>query len=77
MRVWIDQARCQNSGLCEETEPALFKIGDDFFAYVKQDGAVLVPGGEAGQAVVPCHLEDAAEEAARECPSQCIHLVHD
>jgi ferredoxin len=77
MRVWIDQAKCQNSGLCEETEPALFKIGNDFLAYVKQDGVVLLPGGEACHAVVPGNLEDAAEEAARECPSQCIHLVDD
>jgi ferredoxin len=76
MRVWIDQSKCQNSGLCEEEAPALFKVGDDFFAYVREGGRVLNdPGGPDGLAEVPEDLEDLAEECAKACPAQCIHLV--
>lgn len=76
MRVWIDQSKCQNSGLCEEEAPALFKVGDDFFAYVRDGERVLSdPGGEQSQAVVPEHLEELAETCAQACPAQCIHLV--
>jgi ferredoxin len=76
MRVWIDQSSCQNSGLCEEEAPALFAIGEDFLAYVRQGGAVLTePGGEASQADVPDDLVDAAQTCAAACPAQCIHLV--
>ncbi len=76
MRMWIDQSKCQNSGLCEEEAPMLFKIGNDFFAYVRSGGEVLDnPGGEASQAEIPEHLEELAEECAKACPAQCIHLV--
>lgn len=76
MRVWIDQAKCQNSGLCEEEAPELFAVGDDFLAYVRQDGRILdEPGGEASQAEVPEHLVDLAEQCAKACPATCIHLV--
>lgn len=76
MRMWIDQSKCQNSGLCEEEAPSLFKVGDDFFAYVREGDKVLSdPGGEESKAVVPEHLTDLAEECARACPAQCIHLV--
>ncbi|MGH1552031.1 ferredoxin [Streptomyces sp. L7] len=54
--MWIDQSKCQNSGLCEEEAPELFAIGDGFLAYVRQDGEVLdQPGGEDSQAEVPEH----------------------
>ncbi|MGD0602367.1 MAG: ferredoxin [Streptosporangiaceae bacterium] len=76
MHVWIDQSKCQNSGLCEEEAPALFKVGDDFFAYVRQGSEVLTdPGGEASQAEVRADLEELAETCAKACPAQCIHLV--
>ena len=76
MRIWIDQSKCQNSGLCEEEAPALFSVGNDFLAYVRQDGKVLnQPGGEASQATVPVQLEDLAEHCAKACPAACIHLV--
>ncbi len=76
MRVWIDQSQCQNSGLCQEEAPALFAIGDDFLAYVRQGDDVLdQPGGEQSQAEVPEHLENTAEVCARTCPAECIHLV--
>lgn len=76
MRMWIDQSKCQNSGLCEEEAPQLFAIGDDFLAYVRQGSDVLdEPGGEAGQAEVPEDLTELAELCARACPAACIHLV--
>jgi ferredoxin len=76
MRVWIDQSQCLNSGLCEETAPDLFTLGDDDLAYVKQDDGILAkPGGESCQAGVPESREEDVELAARECPAQCIHLV--
>jgi ferredoxin len=76
MRVWVDQSKCQNSGLCEEEAPTLFKIGDDFLSYVRQGDAVLSdPGGEESQAEVPEHLVGLAEACAEACPAQCIHLV--
>jgi ferredoxin len=75
MRVWIDQARCQNSGLCEEEAPELFAIGNDFLAYVRDGDAVLEsPGGEESQAEVPGHLVSTAEACAKACPAACIHL---
>jgi ferredoxin len=74
MRVWIDQTKCQNSGLCEEEAPQLFAIGEDFYAYVREGGKTL-EGGEVGKALVPEHLEELAEECASACPAQCIHLV--
>jgi ferredoxin len=76
MRVWVDQSKCQNSGLCEEEAPALFKIGEDFLSYVRQGDVVLSdPGGEESQAEVPEHLVELAEACAEACPAQCIHLV--
>ncbi|WP_371476995.1 ferredoxin [Kitasatospora sp. NBC_00315] len=76
MRIWIDQAECQNSGLCEEEAPELFGIGNDFLAYVREEGRLLEqPGGEDSQAEVPEHLEELAEICARACPASCIHLV--
>lgn len=77
MFVWIDQSKCQNSGLCEEEAPELFAIGgDDFLAYVKQDGKILdQPGGEDSRGAVPEHLESLARECAKACPASCIHLV--
>jgi ferredoxin len=76
MRIWVDQSKCQNSGLCEEEAPQLFAIGDDFFAYVRQGDDVLGdPGGEQSQAEVPDQLVGLAEQTARACPAGCIHLV--
>lgn len=76
MRVWIDQTKCQNSGLCEEEAPQLFKVGDDFFAYVREgDKTLNEPGGEDCKALVPEEFEELAEECASACPAQCIHLV--
>lgn len=75
MKVWIDQDLCTGDGLCEEIAPAVFTLLDDGLAYVK-DGDLVHndPGGQAGMAVVPADLEDAVQEAAEECPGECIFV---
>ncbi len=76
MKVWIDQSQCLNSGLCEETAPSMFGLGDDDLAYVREDGRLrLSPGGEECTVEVPDDLAGDVELAARECPAQCIHIV--
>ncbi len=78
MKVWIDQDLCTGDGLCEEICPDVFVLLDDGLAYVKQDGTPLNdPGGAAGQADVPDGLEEAVNEAAEECPGECIFIVED
>jgi ferredoxin len=79
MKVWIDQDLCTGDGLCEEIAPAVFTLLDDGLAYVKEtvDGKTKVmnePGGSAGLASVPEDLEDAVQEAAEECPGECIFI---
>ena len=65
----IDQQLCTGDGLCEQSCPELFVLGDDGYAYVRD------PAGDyAEQAVVPVHLADSAAEAAEECPGECIFL---
>lgn len=75
MHIWIDQSECQNSGLCEESFPRLFKVGTDFVANLR-DGDRVVGGADPDSPLrVPDGMEDDAEVAARDCPAQCIHLV--
>jgi len=75
MKVWIDQDLCTGDGLCEEICPAVFTLLDDGLAYVKEAERVLSdPGGAASTAEVPTALEDAVQEAAEECPGECIFI---
>ena len=75
MKVWIDQDLCTGDGLCEEICPAVFTLLDDGLAYVKEADRVLSdPGGAASTAEVPTALEDAVQEAAEECPGECIFI---
>ncbi len=75
MKVWIDQDLCTGDGLCEEICPEVFVLLEDGLAYVKQDGQALSdPGGAEGVARVPSGLEDAVQEAAEECPGECIFV---
>lgn len=73
MRVWIDQAYCTGSGLCELIEPRVFAIGDDGLAHVRQDDQVLPPGPEHA-AVVPAGCEDDVRDAGESCPGGCIRV---
>ena len=62
MKVTIDESLCSGCGLCAETCPEVFEIGDDGIA------TVLVE-------TVPSDVEDACREAAEECPSEAITIV--
>jgi ferredoxin len=75
VKVWIDQDLCTGDGLCEEICPQVFTLLDDGLAYVKEGNRTLNdPGGAAGVAAVPEEFEDAAVEAAEECPGECIFI---
>jgi len=75
MKVWIDQDLCTGDGLCQEIAPAVFALLDDGLAYVKEGDQVRSePGGAAGMADVPYHLEHVVIEALEECPGECIFV---
>lgn len=75
MKVWIDQELCTGDGLCEDLCPAVFALGDDGVAYVKDGDVVLDhPGGSAALARVAPDLEKAVEEAADQCAGECIFV---
>ena len=58
MKVTIDEDACTSCGLCEDTCPDVFELGDEI-AEVKVD-------------VVPEELEDACKQAVEECPTEAI-----
>ena len=71
MKVWIDQEQCTSSGLCEVISPEVFQIEDDGLAHLR--------GGDDAAAgrrvyVVPPDLHDQVQEAADQCPGECIYL---
>lgn len=74
MKVWIDQANCIGSGLCEAIQPLVFAIGDDGLARVRQGDQVLAPGPDH-QAAVPAEYEADARDASDSCPGGCIQLA--
>ena len=76
MRVWIDKELCTGSGLCELIEPAVFAIGEDGLAQVRQ-GEQVLPAGPDGQAGVPPGSEDQVREAEQSCPGGCIRVEAD
>ena len=59
MKVTIDDS-CTSCGLCVSTCPEVFAMGDSI-AYVLVDE-------------VPAEFEDAAQQAADECPVEAIHV---
>lgn len=63
MRIKIDERQCQGFGLCAETAPHLFKVGE-------RDGyaVALVPELSAEQL-------EAAREAEAACPMRAIKVV--
>jgi ferredoxin len=60
MKVVVDQDTCTGCELCCDTAPDIFEMDGDV-AKVKVDE-------------VPSDLEDAAQEAADNCPVECIHV---
>ena len=71
MKVWIDQEQCTSSGLCEVISPEVFQIEDDGLAHLRGGAAAA-----AGRRVyaVPAGLRDLVQEAADQCPGECIHV---
>ena len=64
MRPVVNRDTCIGCGLCEETCPEVFKLGDDNVAYV------LAPS--------PGHEQyDCIQEAAEICPVEAISVVRE
>lgn len=60
MKAEVDAELCIACGLCEETCPEVFEVGEET-ATVKVDE-------------VPPELEDAVEDAAEDCPTDAISI---
>jgi len=61
MKAMVDKDTCTGCGLCEETCPEVFRLGDDDIA------EVIV-------AEVPPEAQDSAREAAEGCPVEAITI---
>jgi len=57
MKATIEDT-CTACGLCVDTCPEVFKLGDDIASVIVNE--------------VPAELEDAVQQAAEECPVECI-----
>lgn len=58
MKVSIDADLCTGCGLCTDSVPDVFTLGDDV--------------AEVSNPEVPANLEDAVKEAAEDCPVEAI-----
>jgi ferredoxin len=61
MKVTVDKSLCSGCGVCAETCPEVFELGDDGLA------RVLVE-------TVPSNMESACRDAADECPMEAIRI---
>ena len=87
--VWIDLDDGMGAGTCAQIAPDVFHQRGDGLWAVKEserffgartvfdglDGGGHGPDGEAGRARVPDELVELVEEAAEECPAECIRVV--
>ena len=74
MKVWIDQDACVGNGVCAELAEDLF-VFDGNLAYVRDGDQVLAERG--AMISVPRGRENAALDAAEECPAACIYIESD
>ena len=58
MKVTIDADACTACGLCSDSVPDVFELGDEV--------------AEVKASEVPADLEDAVKEAAEDCPVEAI-----
>ncbi len=58
MKVRIDADLCTGCGLCSDSVPDVFKMGDDIAEVISSE--------------VPANLEGAVREAADDCPAEAI-----
>jgi ferredoxin len=58
MKVRIDPDLCTGCGLCSDSVPDVFKMGDDIAEVIAAD--------------VPANLESAVQEAVDDCPAEAI-----
>lgn len=70
MKVWIDQNFCTGDGLCEDLCPAMFTMGDDGLAHVRQDGSIAP---DLAKVSVPADWEDDVLDAQAQCAGECIY----
>ena len=61
MKAKIDDDACTGCGLCEETCPEVFELGDEDVVKVKADA-------------VPADAEESCREAAENCPVEAISI---
>jgi len=60
MKVMIDQDTCTACGLCEDTCPDVFKVGEDAARIIVDE--------------IPPEVEDDVQQAAEECPVEAITI---
>jgi ferredoxin len=75
LRVWIEQAYCIGSGLCELIAPPVFGLGDDGLAGIKQPDGQVSPLSADTAAVVREDGEGDVRHAYQSCPGGCIRLA--
>lgn len=63
MRAVIDEDACTGCGLCEETCPEVFTVGDDVAEAIVDE--------------IPEEAEEPARQAADECPEEAIRIDED
>jgi ferredoxin len=75
LRVWIEQAYCIGSGLCELLAPPVFGLGDDGLAGIRQPDGTVAPLSADTAAAVPAAAEADVRHAFQSCPGGCIRLA--
>ena len=62
MHVRINESICSGCGICVDTCPDIFQIGEDGLAKVVVEA-------------VPCDLEEACYDAVAQCPTEAIVIT--